>query len=115
MLNHLIYGKGDEVDPSTLRHSTFKVTLWKVEAGEPSIILGEQKIEVTKEVNVLKNKLHFSQDGKYIYLVLIDKDLRLWRSIVLDSQGLNHCFELDFEFTDAQINGKIMIQLMCPC
>ena len=41
VLNHLIYGKNDEVDPRTLRHSTFKVTLWKVESGEPSIILAE--------------------------------------------------------------------------
>ena len=75
----------DEVDPRTLRHSTFKITLWKVESGEPSIILAEQKIEVTKEVNILKNKLHFSQDGKYLYLILIDQDLKLWKSVVLDA------------------------------
>lgn len=60
VLNHLIYDKNDEVDPRTLRHSTFKVTLWKVESGEPFILLDELKIEVSKEVFILKNKLHFS-------------------------------------------------------
>ena len=50
----------ENLTTSTLRYSTFKITLWKVEGGEPSIILAEQKIEVTKEVNVLRNKIHFS-------------------------------------------------------
>ncbi len=75
----------EDPDPSTLRYSTFKITLWKVDQQEPPIILAEQKIEISKEVFVLKNKIHFTQDGKYIFLVFADVNRNLWRSITLDA------------------------------
>lgn len=47
-------------DSPDIKHNTYKVTLWKVDQSEPAVILAEQKIEVSKDVNVLRNKLNFS-------------------------------------------------------
>jgi hypothetical protein len=47
-------------DSPHIKHNTYKVTLWKVDQSEPAVILAEQKIEVSKDVNVLRNKLNFS-------------------------------------------------------
>lgn len=70
------------------------------------MILAEQKIEISKEVFVLKNKIHFTQDGKYIFLVFADANRNLWRSLTLDAQGLNHAYELDFDLTKTKVNCK---------
>lgn len=67
-LNKLEF-KDEEED---LKLTSFKVSLWKVDAGEPAFIMAEQRIEVSSEVYVLNNKMLFSQDGKYIFLVLVD-------------------------------------------
>ena len=97
----------ENVDQEVNGYSTFKITLWKVDPNEPAIILAEQKIEVTRDVYVLKNKIHFSQDGKYIYLVLLEKESRsLWKTIVFDAIELKHMYELDFDLRNTNVNGK---------
>lgn len=97
----------ENVDQEVNGYSTFKITLWKVDPNEPAIILAEQKIEVTRDVYVLKNKIHFSQDGKYIYLVLLEKESRsLWKTIVFDAIELKHAYELDFDLRNTNVNGK---------
>ena len=51
--------------------------------------------------------MHFSQDGKYIYLVLMEKESRLlWRTIVIDAIELKHSYELDFDLSNTNVNGK---------
>ncbi len=51
--------------------------------------------------------MHFSQDGKYIYLVLMEKESRLlWRTIVIDAIELKHAYELDFDLSNTNVNGK---------
>ena len=44
--------------------------------------------------------------------MLVDQDLRLWKSVVLDSQGLKHRFELDFDFSELEINGIALCTLI---
>ena len=74
--------------------------------------MGEQTIEVSREVFILKNKILFSQDGKHIFLIFVDYDRHLWRSITLDSIGLNHIVELDFDFSKSDINGKLVYSVI---
>ena len=92
VLNQLIENEDENV-------TRLKITLWKVEINEPPVILGEQQIEIQNEVYVLRNKLLFSQDGKHIYLVFVDKHRFLWRAIALDSFGLNHVIDLDLDLS----------------
>lgn len=68
------------------------------------MILAEQKVEITKEVYVLKNKMMFSQDGKYIFLVFVDSLRKLWKTIVLDSLALNNVFELEYNLAKSNIH-----------
>lgn len=79
-----------------------------MDINEPPVILGEQRIEIQNEVYVLRNKMLFSQDGKFIFLVFADKNRQLWRAIALDSFGLNHVMDLDLDLTKSpeKIHGK---------
>lgn len=99
--------KNEDKDEDDNRTS-LKITLWKVDINEPPVILGEQRIEIQNKVNVLRNKMLFSQDGKYIYLIFVDNKRYLWRAIALDSFGLNHVMDLDLDLSKIpeRINGK---------
>jgi len=101
ILNQLVEDEDDNL-------TSLKITLWKVDINEPPVILGEQRIEIQNKVNVLRNKMLFSQDGKYIYLIFVDKNRYLWRAIALDSFGLNHVMDLDLDLSKIpeRINGK---------
>jgi hypothetical protein len=93
-----------------MHYTEYKISLWKVDPNEPAVILGEQRIEVSREVFVLKNKLCFSQDGRYIFLVFVDNDRNLWRSIALDAYSLNHVQELDLDLRELHMNGNLFKQ-----
>lgn len=93
----------DEEEDSKL--TSFKVSLWKVDAGEPAFIMAEQRIEVSSEVYVLNNKMLFSQDGKYIFLVLVDDQRKLWQTVTLDGTELRHAYELDFDLSKTKVNA----------
>jgi hypothetical protein len=99
VLNHL-----QHEDDTKL--STFKITLWKLDANEPAFVLAEQRIEVSAEVYVLKNKLHFSQDGKHIFLVFLDEHRKMWQTVTLDALELRHVYELDYDLTPTDVNGQ---------
>jgi hypothetical protein len=69
------------------------------------VILAEQKIEITRQVNILKNKLMVSQDGNFIFLVFVDSNTsKLWKTVVLDALALNNKFELEYDLTRANIH-----------
>ena len=66
--------------------TTYKISLWKVDLEEPSYIISSQILKVAKQTYILANKLNFSQDGKYIYLILVNgENSALWKCVTLDS------------------------------
>lgn len=46
----------------------------------------------------------FSQDGKYTFLVFVDSNRKLWKTIVLDSLALNNVYELEYNLSKADIH-----------
>lgn len=56
--------------------STFKITIWKL-MGKDGDSLGSNSVvssvrfQISEPVKPLMNKLFFSQDGKYIFIILV--------------------------------------------
>lgn len=81
-------------------------------------------IGITSEVSIFKNRLWFSQDAKYFFIILVGTDkrhlelkkdpdhtidqfeMRLWKSVTFDAETLVHLPHLDIDFFPSQINCK---------
>jgi hypothetical protein len=59
------------------RRTRFKVTLRRVGPCLPNAKVAEVSIEVEKDLTIFNNRLYFSQDAKYFFIILVGPDMRL--------------------------------------
>jgi hypothetical protein len=87
--------------------------------------LRETLIDATNDVSIFKNRIWFTHDAKYFFIILVGTDkrhlelkkdpdhkedqfkMRLWKSMTFDTETLVHQPHLDIDFFPSQINCRL--------
>ena len=54
---------------------------------------------------MLNNKLYFSQDGKFIFIVFVNNGI-LWKGVTFNSEDLSEVKELEFDLSKTQVRAE---------